>query len=71
MMMGMVQRYRFKVDGKVVYFGFTPDLERREREHQVRWPNGRIEPVGGPTKREDAWDWKEQQRTEQRRIPAS
>ena len=69
--MGTVHKYRFKVEGRVVYNGFTPDLERSEREHQERWPNGTIEPVGGPTTREDAWDWERRQRTERQHIPAS
>ena len=70
-MLGTVHKYHFKVGGRVVHIGFTADLKRREREHQERWPNGRIEPVGEPTTREDAWDWERQQMNEWRRIPAS
>ena len=56
---GSVFRYCFKVDGRVVHCGFTTDLARREREHRRRWPTGRIEQVGGPTAREEAWKWGE------------
>lgn len=54
-------RYHFKVDGKIVYRGFTIDLERREREHRQRWPTGHIEQVGPPTTHEEAWHWQRQQ----------
>ena len=67
---GTTFRYRFKVDGRVVQCGFTTDLARREREHRRRWPTGRIEPVGGPTTREEAWKW-ERQQAEQRFRSAS
>ncbi len=58
---GTTYRYRFKVDGKVVYIGITTDLERREHEHLRRWPTGRIEQVGSATTREEAWHWERQQ----------
>lgn len=54
-------KYRFKVRDRVVYHGITTDLERREREHQRRWPNGRIERVGKPTSHREAWEWERQQ----------
>ena len=52
-----VFKYHFKVDGEVVFRGFTTDLERREREHRHRWPTGCIEQVGQPTTHEEAWKW--------------
>ena len=54
-------KYRFLVGSRVVHRGITTDLERREREHQRRWPKGRIEAVGGPTSHAEAWEWERQQ----------
>lgn len=54
-------KYRFKVEGKVVHWGITTDLKRREAEHRRRWPSGCIEPVGPATTREEAWKWERQQ----------
>ena len=59
--LGKTYRYRFKVDGRVVYVGITTDLQRREREHQRRWPGGVIEQVGQPTSHRVAWEWERQQ----------
>ena len=67
---GTTYKYRFKVDGKVVYYGITADLVRREREHRRRWPTGHIEQVGLATTREEAWHW-ERQQAEQRFSSAS
>ena len=50
-------KYRFKVRDRVVHYGITTDLKRREREHQRRWPEGRIERVGEPTTHREAWEW--------------
>ena len=61
MVAGVTFRYHFKVDGRIVYRGFTADLARREQEHRRRWPTGRIEQVGGPTSHEEAWKWERQQ----------
>lgn len=63
-------KYRFKVNGEVVYWGITSDLERREREHRRRWPDGHIEQVGVATTHEEAWNW-ERQQAEQRFSSAS
>lgn len=54
-------KYHFKVGRKVVHSGITNDLERRETEHRRRWPNGRIEQVGGRATREEAWNWERKQ----------
>ena len=58
---GATYRYRFVVDGRVVRHGITTDLDRRQREHQRRWPAGRIEPVGEPTSHREAWNWEREQ----------
>lgn len=55
-------RYRFFVNDRVMLCGFTTDLERREREHQVRWPTGHIKQVGAATTHQEAWDWEREQR---------
>jgi len=39
-------KYYFKVGNKVVHGGITDDLERREQEHQQKWPKGHIYKVG-------------------------
>ena len=54
-------RYRFTVGGRVVHYGITTDLQRREREHWQRWPDGIIEQIGQPTSHRDAWEWERQQ----------
>ena len=35
-------KYQFKVGNKIVHGGITDDLERREAEHQKKWPKGHI-----------------------------
>ena len=50
-------RYKLKVGDRTVLYGFTIDLQRREREHQRRWPNARVEQVGEPTTHREAWEW--------------
>ena len=54
-------RYYFLIGTDVVYRGITTDLERREREHQSRWPQGRIKAVGEPTTHAEAWAWEQQE----------
>ncbi len=51
------RKYDFKVGNKVVHSGITNDLDRREREHQRRWPSGHIDQVGRATTREAARRW--------------
>jgi len=46
-----------KYDFKVMHSGI--DLERREEEHQDRWPSGHIEQVGRATTKDAALDWEE------------
>ena len=53
-------KYQLKVDGRIVYYGFTTDLQRREQEHRVRWPRARIEQIGEPTSHQEAWEWERQ-----------
>ena len=53
-------RYKLKVGDKTVSYGFTIDLQRREREHQRRWPNARVEQVGEPTTHQEAWKWEKE-----------
>ena len=53
------QKYDFKVGQKIVHSGITTDLERREQEHQQRWPSGHIVQVGRSTTKDAALDWEE------------
>ncbi len=52
-------KYNFKVGIQIVHSGITIDLERRERQHQRRWPNGHIKQVGYRTTADAARKWKE------------
>jgi predicted GIY-YIG superfamily endonuclease len=38
-------KYHFKIGNKIVHSGITNDLERREQEHQQKWPGGHIKQV--------------------------
>ena len=50
-------KYYFKVGNKIVHGGITDDLERREQEHQQKWPKGHIYKVGHCTTEETARKW--------------
>ena len=50
-------KYYFKVGNKIVHGGITNDLERREQEHQQKWPKGHIYKVGHRTTEEAARKW--------------
>ena len=52
-------KYDFKVGNKIRHSGITNDLERREAEHQQRWPSGHIVQVGRRTTEEAAREWEE------------
>ena len=54
--------YEFTANGRVVVYGFTTDLKRREKEHQIRWPTGHINKVGGPMSHQEAWNWEQEQK---------
>ena len=54
-------KYKFKVKNKIVHKGITEDLERREQEHQQKWPNGHIVREGRITTEEAARKWEEEQ----------
>ena len=41
-----MKKYDYKVRSKIRHSGITKDLDRREQEHQQRWPGARIEQVG-------------------------
>ena len=55
-------KYQFKVGNKVVHGGITKDLDRRESEHQQKWPKGHINQVGNRTTEEGARQWEKEQR---------
>lgn len=52
-------KYQFRNKRKIVHGGITNDLERRENEHQEKWPNGSISQVGRKTTEEAAQKWEE------------
>ena len=55
-------KYHFKVGNKVVHSGITDNLERREQEHQQKWPRGHIVEVGRRTTEEAAREWEKKQK---------
>lgn len=50
-------KYHLRYQGRVVHRGITNDLERRENEHQDKYPGSTIEQVGNRTTREAALEW--------------
>ena len=52
-------KYQFKDGNKILHGGITTDLERREKEHQQKWPDGHIKQVGRRTTEEAAREWEE------------
>ncbi len=50
-------KYDFKKGNKIVHSGITDDLDRREKEHQQKWPKGHIKQVGKRTTEEAAREW--------------
>jgi len=55
-------KYHFKVGHKTIHSGITNELERREQEHQQKWPNGYIKQVGRRTTEEAAQNWEKIQK---------
>jgi hypothetical protein len=49
--------YDFTVGGKIAHSGITNDPDRREAEHQQRWPSGKLKVVTGPMTEEGAREW--------------
>ncbi len=52
-------KYNYKVGNEIVHRGITDDLERRQQEHQQKWPKGHIKQVGHCTTEEAARKWEE------------
>lgn len=52
-------KYDFKTGNKIVHSGVTKDLERREVQHQAKWPKGHIVKIGNRTTEEAAKEWEE------------
>lgn len=52
-------KYHYKKGNKILHGGITEDLDRREQEHQQKWPGGKIKQVGRKTTEEAARDWEE------------
>ena len=50
-------KYQYRQGRKIVHGGITEDLERREQEHQQKWPGGRISKVGRRTTEDAARKW--------------
>lgn len=52
-------KYDYKIGNKIRHSGITQDLERREQQHEQRWPGGHIVQVGRATTEEAAREWEE------------
>ena len=50
-------KYQQKIGNKVVHGGITNDLERRDQEHQQRWPDSHIKQVGRKSTEEAGRAW--------------
>ena len=53
-------KYHFKIGNKIVHGGITKDLDRREQEHQQKWPKGHIKQVGRQNTEGAARKWEEE-----------
>lgn len=53
-------KYHMKEGNKIVHRGITDDLERREEEHQQKWPNAHIKQIGRKTTEEAARKWEQE-----------
>lgn len=54
-------KYVLRQGRRTVHKGITNDPERREQEHQVRFPGSKLTPVGRRTTREAARNWEKEQ----------
>jgi len=50
-------KYHLKVGNKIVHGGITNNLDRREGEHQQKWPKGHIKQVGHKVSEKSARQW--------------
>lgn len=50
-------KYYQLIGNKIVHGGITNDLDRREQEHQNKWPRSHIKQVGRITTEDAARDW--------------
>jgi len=55
-------KYHYKQGHKIVHSGITDDLERREQEHEQKWPGGHIKQVGRRTTEDAAREWEAEQK---------
>ena len=49
--------YYYKIGKRIKHGGMTDDLERREKEHQQKWPRGHIFQVGYRKTKKGAERW--------------
>jgi len=52
-------KYDFKIGNKIAHSGITRDLEKREAQHQIKWPKGHIVQFGNRTTEEAARELEE------------
>lgn len=54
-------KYAYRKGRKIRHKGITKDLEQREKQHQQKWPGGKITQVGRKTTEEAAREWEKKQ----------
>ncbi|MBM3314292.1 hypothetical protein FJY71_00415 [candidate division WOR-3 bacterium] len=55
-------KYYYKDGNRILHAGITTDLDRREQQHQQKWPSGHICQVGRRTTEDAARDWEAEQK---------
>ncbi len=50
-------KYQVRVGRKIVHGGITDDPERREKEHQKKWPKEKLTQFGRRTTEKAAREW--------------
>lgn len=54
-------KYAYRKGRKIRHKGITEDLEQREKQHQQKWPGGKISQIGRKTTEEAARKWEKKQ----------
>jgi predicted GIY-YIG superfamily endonuclease len=50
-------KYHLRRGQQIVHRGITNNLDRREQEHQAKYPGAKVSQVGRRTTREAALEW--------------
>jgi len=55
-------RYHQKKGGKILHSGITKDPDRRDQQHQARWPGSHLAVQGPAVTEETAREWEKTKR---------